>query len=68
MAWKLAGAAKGTGGEEWQVSSIKVDPRGTLTVTGTFRIDGNVKGNIISEQPVILAKGQSRGQIEAIVW
>jgi hypothetical protein len=30
---------------------------GTLQLTGTFRIDGNVKGNIISEQTVVLGEG-----------
>jgi len=38
---------------------------GTLQVKGTFRIDGNVKGNIISEQTVILGEGAKvEGQIE----
>src|SRR5262249_25672947 len=38
---------------------------GTLQVTGTFRIDGNVKGNIISEQTVILGdSAKVEGQIE----
>src|SRR5260370_37508930 len=38
---------------------------GTVAVTGTIRIDGNVKGNIISEQTVILGEGAKvEGQIE----
>ena len=38
---------------------------GTLTVTGTFRIDGNVKGNVISEQTLILGENAKvEGQIE----
>jgi cytoskeletal protein CcmA (bactofilin family) len=38
---------------------------GTLQVKGTFRIDGNVKGNIISDQTVILGEGAKvEGQIE----
>ena len=38
---------------------------GTLTVKGTFRVNGNVKGNIISEQTVILGEGAKvEGQIE----
>jgi cytoskeletal protein CcmA (bactofilin family) len=38
---------------------------GTLQLTGTFRINGNVKGNIISEQTVILGEGAKvEGQIE----
>jgi len=40
--------------EEWTgFIDQGVSLEGTLTVTGTFRIDGNVKGNIISEQTVI---------------
>jgi len=54
MAWKWANTAKNGGSEEC-----------TLTVTGTFRIDGHVKGNIISEQTVILGEGAKvEGQIE----
>jgi len=38
---------------------------GTLQVTGTFRVDGNVKGNIISEQTLILGENAKvEGQIE----
>jgi cytoskeletal protein CcmA (bactofilin family) len=38
---------------------------GTLTVTGTFRIDGNVKGNVISDQTLILGENAKvEGQIE----
>ena len=38
---------------------------GTLQLTGTFRINGNVKGNIISEHTVILGEGAKvEGQIE----
>jgi cytoskeletal protein CcmA (bactofilin family) len=42
-----------------------VSLEGTLTLTGTFRIDGHVKGNIISEQTVILGENAKvEGQIE----
>jgi cytoskeletal protein CcmA (bactofilin family) len=66
MAWKWPAAAKGTNGEEWTgFIDQGVALEGTLTVTGTFRIDGNVKGNIISEQTVILGEGAKvEGQIE----
>src|SRR5262249_17255283 len=38
---------------------------GTLQVKGTFRVDGNVKGNIIAEQTLILGEGAKvEGQIE----
>ena len=67
MAWKWPGVTKNsTHNEEWTGfidQGVTLD--GTLTVTGTFRIDGNVKGNIISEQTVILGEGAKvEGQIE----
>src|ERR1700704_4467524 len=67
MAWKWPGVTKNsTHNEEWTGfidQGVTLD--GTLTVTGTFRIDGNVKGNIISEQTVILGEGaRVEGQIE----
>ena len=38
---------------------------GTLQVKGTFRVDGNVKGNIISEQTLVLGENAKvEGQIE----
>jgi cytoskeletal protein CcmA (bactofilin family) len=67
MSWKWPGAAtKGGSSEEWTgFIDQGVSLEGTLTVTGTFRIDGNVKGNIISEQTVILGEGAKvEGQIE----
>ena len=66
MAWKWPGATKGTNDEEWTgFIDQGVTLEGTLTVTGTFRIDGNIKGNIISEQTVILGEGAKvEGQIE----
>src|SRR5260370_2557585 len=67
MAWKWPSAAKnGASSEEWtgfidQGGTLE----GTLTVKGTFRVNGNVKGNIISEQTVILGEGAKvEGQIE----
>src|SRR5213593_4670930 len=66
MAWKWPSAAKNGTSEEWTgFIDQGVTLEGTLTVTGTFRIDGNVKGNIISEQTVILGDGaRVEGQIE----
>src|SRR5437879_12221130 len=66
MAWKWPSAAKDGASEEWTgFIDQGVSLEGTLTVTGTFRIDGNVKGNIISEQTVILGDGATvEGQIE----
>jgi cytoskeletal protein CcmA (bactofilin family) len=66
MAWKWSGAAKNGASEEWTgFIDQGVMLEGTLTVKGTFRVDGNVKGNIISEQTIILGEGaRVEGQIE----
>jgi cytoskeletal protein CcmA (bactofilin family) len=66
MAWKWSGSSKSGSGEEWTgFIDQGVTVEGTLTVTGTFRIDGNMKGNIISEQTVILGENAKvEGQIE----
>ena len=66
MAWKWASAAKNGASEEWTgFIDQRVTLEGTLTVKGTFRVDGNVKGNIISEQTIILGEGAKvEGQIE----
>jgi cytoskeletal protein CcmA (bactofilin family) len=66
MAWKWPAAAKDGSSEEWTgFIDQGVMLEGTLTVKGTFRIDGNVKGNIISDQTVILGEGAKvEGQIE----
>ena len=66
MAWKWPGASKNGSGEEWTgFIEQGVSLEGTLQVKGTFRIDGNVKGNIIAEQTLILGEGAKvEGQIE----
>jgi cytoskeletal protein CcmA (bactofilin family) len=66
MAWKWSGAQKNGASEEWTgFIDQGVMLEGTLTVKGTFRVDGNVKGNIISEQTIILGEGAKvEGQIE----
>jgi cytoskeletal protein CcmA (bactofilin family) len=66
MAWKWASAAKNGASEEWTgFIDQGVMLEGTLTVKGTFRVDGNVKGNIISDQTIILGEGAKvEGQIE----
>src|SRR5258708_7744588 len=66
MAWKWPSSTKNGAGEEWTgFIDQGVTLEGTLTVTGTFRVDGNVKGNIISEQTVVLGEGAKvEGQIE----
>jgi cytoskeletal protein CcmA (bactofilin family) len=67
MAWKWPSASSNNGTtEEWTgFIDQGVTLEGTLQLTGTFRINGNVKGNIISEQTVILGEGAKvEGQIE----
>jgi len=66
MAWKWPGGSKNGSSEEWTgFIDQGVSLEGTLTLTGTFRIDGHVKGNIISEQTVILGENAKvEGQIE----
>jgi len=66
MAWKWSGSSKNGASEEWTgFIDQGVSLEGTLTLTGTFRIDGHVKGNIISEQTVILGENAKvEGQIE----
>src|ERR1700716_4432959 len=67
MAWKWPSASSKNGvSEEWTgFIDQGVTLEGTLTVTGTFRINGKVKGNIISEQTVILGEdAKVEGQIE----
>src|SRR5437773_339059 len=66
MAWKWPASSKNSTSEEWTgFIDQGVTLEGTLTVKGTFRVNGNVKGNIISEQTVILGEGAKvEGQIE----
>jgi cytoskeletal protein CcmA (bactofilin family) len=66
MALKWPGSSKTGSSEEWTgFIDQGVSLEGTLTLTGTFRIDGHVKGNIISEQTVILGENAKvEGQIE----
>jgi cytoskeletal protein CcmA (bactofilin family) len=66
MAWKWPSSVKSGSSEEWTgFIDQGVSLEGTLTLTGTFRIDGHVKGNIISEQTVILGENAKvEGQIE----
>ena len=60
MAWRWPGASTDGSQEEWTgFIDQGVTMEGTLQVKGTFRIDGNVKGNIISDQTVILGEGNS---------
>ena len=67
MAWKWPSASSKNGvSEEWTgFIDQGVTLEGTLQLTGTFRINGKGKGNIISEQTVILGEdAKVEGQIE----
>ena len=66
MEWKRSGSSKNASSEEWTgFIDQGVSLEGTLQITGTFRIDGAVKGNIISEQTLVLGEGAKvEGQIE----
>jgi cytoskeletal protein CcmA (bactofilin family) len=66
MAWKWSGGSKDGTREEWTGFIERgVSLEGTLQVTGTFRVDGTIKGNIISEQTLVLGEGAKvEGQIE----
>jgi cytoskeletal protein CcmA (bactofilin family) len=66
MTWKWPGTSKNGGSEEWTgFIDQGVTLEGTLQLKGTFRINGSVKGNIISEQTVILGEdAKVEGQIE----
>src|SRR6202140_86824 len=66
MAWKWPSSSKNNVAEEWTgFIDQGVTLEGTLQLTGTFRINGNVRGNIISEQTVVLGEGAKvEGQIE----
>jgi cytoskeletal protein CcmA (bactofilin family) len=65
MTWKWPGTSKNGGSEEWTgFIDQGVTLEGTLQLKGTFRINGSVKGNIISEQTVILGEdAKVEGQI-----
>ncbi len=70
MAWKWPGSSKNGVSEEWTgFIDQGVTLEGTLQLTGTFRIDGNVRGNIISEQTVVLGEGaRSKGKSKETAW
>jgi cytoskeletal protein CcmA (bactofilin family) len=66
MAWKWSSANKTVAADEWTgFIDQGVSLEGTLQITGTFRVDGQVKGNIISEQTLILGEGAKvEGQVQ----
>ena len=66
MAWKWSSAVKSPSSDEWTgFIDQGVNLEGTLQVSGTFRVNGQVKGNIISEQTLMLGHGAKvEGQIQ----
>jgi cytoskeletal protein CcmA (bactofilin family) len=68
MAWKWGSGSgnKANTADEWTgFLDEGVSLEGTLQLKGTFRLDGQVKGNIISEQTLILGENAKvEGQIE----
>ena len=65
MAWKWSDRKKSES-QEWTGFLDKgVRMEGTLELAGTFRLDGEVKGNVISQQTLILGESaRVEGQIE----
>ena len=66
MAWKWSRRSADRSHDEWIGFLDKgVRLEGTLELSGTFRLDAQVKGNIISAQTLILGEGaRVEGQIE----
>jgi cytoskeletal protein CcmA (bactofilin family) len=66
MAWKWPGGGKSDEADNWigfMDQGVRLE--GTLQLSGIFRLDGKVKGNILSEQSLILGENaQVEGQIE----
>jgi cytoskeletal protein CcmA (bactofilin family) len=66
VAWKRRDSGKPPEGDNWTgFMDQGVRLEGTLQLAGIFRLDGKVKGNIVSEQSLILGEhAQVEGQIE----
>lgn len=66
MAWKISGKGGETDPGEWTGfldKTVKVD--GTLEVSGTFRMDANMKGTLISNQSIIIGENaRIEGQLD----
>jgi cytoskeletal protein CcmA (bactofilin family) len=66
LAWKWPGGDKPSEADNW-IGFLDQGVRleGTLHLAGIFRLDGKMKGNILSEQSLILGENaQVEGQIE----
>lgn len=66
MAWKWSGRENSSDSADWIGFLDKgVKLEGTIELAGTFRIDGQVKGTVISQDTLILGdNARVEGQIE----
>ncbi len=66
MVWKRSSKDKVQHADEWTGFLDRgVRLEGTLELAGTFRLDGQLRGNIISQHSLILGDGaRAEGQIE----
>ena len=65
MPWKFSRREESEGGEWTGFLDKSVRLEGTLELNGTFRVEGQVKGTIISSQTLVLGDGaRVEGQIE----
>jgi cytoskeletal protein CcmA (bactofilin family) len=66
MAWRSSKRGKMADSNEWTGfldKSVRLE--GTLEFSGTFRVDAQIKGNVISSQTLMLGEGaRVEGQIE----
>ena len=65
MAWKLSGGNQKSADEWIGFFDKGVRLEGTLELSGTFRLDGQVKGTVIAQESLILGENAKvEGQIE----
>jgi cytoskeletal protein CcmA (bactofilin family) len=65
MAWKFSHRPATDGGEWTGFLDKSVRLEGTLELTGTFRVEAQVKGRLISNQTLVLGEGaRVEGEIE----
>ena len=66
MAWKWLGSGEQPGAEDWigfLATGVRLE--GTLELAGTFRVDAQVKGSIVSNTRLLLGESaRVEGQIE----
>ena len=66
MAWKIGGKGEPEAGDWIGFLEKGVKLEGTLDLTGTFRVNAQVKGTIISKDTLVLGEAAKvEGQIDA---